>query len=69
MSCQHLPVQVPILYKQWRLFLLLTPPFVVGLQLHHVLFLCEQWQKDISIQYSVAIDLNFSDSMSNVIYF
>lgn len=50
--------------------MLLTTPSIVGITaIANVVFYVSNDKKDIFILYITAIDLNFSDSMSNVISF
>lgn len=50
--------------------MLLTTPSIVGITaIANVVFYVSNDKKDIFILYITAIDLNFSDSMSNIISF
>lgn len=50
--------------------MLLTTPSIVGITaIANVVFYVSNDKKDIFILYIMAIDLNFSDSMSNIISF
>lgn len=75
MSCQHVPLQVPMLYRQYvffevETFLCLTPPFIFGITATSSCIVSVSSDNKVYLFYTLLeIDLNFSDSMSNVIFF